>query len=55
LWVPEGPTVLEVGGRRVVFEASGVLFLFPEILLAMVDDRHADVARIEAAWQGNLA
>ncbi len=30
------PSVLEVGGRSEVLEASGVLFLFPMILLAIV-------------------
>ncbi len=35
VWVPELPMVLEVGGRRELLEASGVLFLFPMILLAM--------------------
>jgi hypothetical protein len=30
------PTVLEEGGRSEVLEASGVLFLLPMILLAIV-------------------
>jgi hypothetical protein len=35
VWVPELPMFLEVGGRSEVLEASGVLFLFPMMLLAM--------------------
>lgn len=31
------PTVLEEGGRSEVLEASGVLFLFPMMLLAIAD------------------
>lgn len=35
VWVLEEPIVLELGGRRDVFEASGVLFRLPMMLLAM--------------------
>jgi hypothetical protein len=33
---PDVPMALEAGPRREGFDASGVLFLFPMILLAMV-------------------
>lgn len=33
---PEAPMVREVGGRRAGFDASGVLFRLPMMLLAMM-------------------
>jgi len=46
--------VLEVGGRSEVFDASGVLFLFPIILLAMAkghtDVKSCNLLTKEAEW-----